>query len=151
MKKVTQIVVAVLAATLLITGCGGVDKNKLAQLTGTKNFEQIKQAYIYTVLQNVPEDKRIYAYWLQKHEEENSGFDYNLFAKNIDMEYEKTVSEIENKMKTIEIEIDKISLHQLQDERRTASFLALDVKIVKETYLPFLNRMIEQKLAFSKK
>lgn len=158
MKKVKILGLSVLAAILLI-GCGGVDEDRLAELTGNKNFEQIKQSYVTSVTMQNPEDTKIYAYWLAENGAKASpSFNFELFEKNIQNEYKKEIQKLEDSMKKIESNVNDLiqksksneryrieyrHVSQLRNLKKNYSFFAFGNAYIKDTYLPFISKQIK--------
>lgn len=83
MKKL--IISAALVAAMF-TACDAVDKQKLAQLTGDKNFEQVKVAYKTAVYYDKKEDATIYKYYLTKNADKVAGFDFEMYSSKVNQD-----------------------------------------------------------------
>ena len=80
--------IVITAAIILFSGCSGIDEDKLVQLTGEKNFEQIKIAYALSVVQENEDDKSIYAYWLKENGKvADPIFSAENYIKKVEIEY----------------------------------------------------------------
>jgi len=145
MKKYIKVIVAVLVA-LTIVGCGGVDEDRLADLTGGKNFQQVKMSYGMALIQENKKDLEVYAYWLDEYEDNDASFNFERFEKKAQMEYDQAISKIKSKMEEIKANKDKFRVRQLQNERQTMRMVAGNFKFVKEVYVPFLTATIKEKL-----
>ena len=144
MKKYIKLVVAALVA-LTIVGCG-VDEDRLADLTGGKNFQQIKMSYALAMIQENKKDLEIYAYWLDEYEDNDASFNFGRFKKKAKMEYDQAIAKLKAKMDDIKTNKEKYKVRQLQNERQTMRMLAGNFKFVKEIYVPFLTKTIKEKL-----
>ena len=145
MKKYIKLVVAALVA-LTIVGCGGVDEDRLAELTGSKNFEQVKMSYAMALIQEKKDDLEIYAYWLDEYEDNDASFNFERFEKKAQMEYKEMITKLKKKMEEIKTNKDKYRVRQLQNERRMMNMTMSNFKFVKEVYAPFLTATIKEKL-----
>jgi len=145
MKKYIKVIVAALVA-LTIVGCGGVDEDRLAELTGGKNFQQVKMSYAMALIQENEKDLEVYAYWLDEYEDNDASFNFERFEKKAQMEYDQAIAKIKAKMEEIKANKDKFRVRQLQNERQTMRMVAGNFKFVKEVYVPFLTATIKEKL-----
>lgn len=141
MKKI--IISAALAAALF-TGCGGVDKERLAQLTGDKSFEQVKEAYKSAVLREMPEDAEVYAYYLSKNEEKIVGFDFENFSLKVESDHKELVTKLETTFKKFEDNLNKVSYSTLQNELRMGGFMMGQAKVI-DDYLKKIKELIDKK------
>lgn len=137
---------ALLAAMFGFSGCGGVDEERLAQLTGDKSFDQVKESYKMSVFNNKAEDTEIYAYYLEQNEDKVVGFDFDNFALKIDTDYQKVVKELEDKKQKLKDNLDKISLRQLNQELQTLVFMGGRAKPI-DNYIAFVKDLKKQKIA----
>jgi len=144
MKKYIKLVIAGLVA-LTIVGCGGVDEDRLAQLTGGKNFEQVKMSYAMALIQENKKDLEVYAYWLDEYADNDAAFNFERFEKQGQMEYDQAISSLKKKMEEIKNKKD-IRVRDLQNERRMMNMTMGNFKFVRETYVPFLTATIKEKL-----
>jgi len=145
MKKYIKVIVAALVA-LTIVGCGGVDEDRLADLTGGKNMEQVKMSYAMALIQENEKDLKIYAYWLDEYQDNDASFNFERFEKKAQMEYDQAITKLKAKMEEIKANKDKFRVRQLQNERQTMRMVAGNFKFVKEVYVPFLTATIKEKL-----
>lgn len=136
---------ALVAAMFGFSGCGGVDKERLAQLTGDKSFDQVKESYKMSVFNDKAEDTEIYAYYLEQNEDKVVGFDFDNFALKIDTDYQKVVKELEDKKQKLKDNLDKISLRQLNQELQTLVFMGGRAKPI-DDYIKFVKDLKEQKI-----
>ena len=161
MKKrvISTVLIAVLG--LGIIGCGdGVDQKRLVELTGTKNFSQIKQAWITSILQDKKKDAKIYAYWLDKNgQKAQPSFDASAFEQSFMMKYNKGIKQTKEKMqemkKSVDNLIEEAEKHHrsevdwnlgraLRNEKKMASFSAFASAFVRNTYIPFLKKQLDR-------
>ena len=166
MKK--RVISATLVAVLSmgVVGCSGVDEKRLVELTGDKNFAQIKEAWQNAILQDKKEDARVYDYWLhQNGQAAESTFDADAFEESFMMKYNKGIKESRDKMKKMQESVDKEIANAkkhgykevnwnikraLQREKRMASFGAFSSAFVRSEYIPFLNKQIKKLEAANK-
>lgn len=141
MKK---ILMSAAIATMLFTGCGGVSKERLAQLTGDKSFEQVKEAYKSAVLREMPEDAEVYAYYLSKNEEKIVGFDFENFSLKVESDHKELVTKLETTLKKFEDNLDKVSYSTLRNELQMGGFMAGQAKVI-DDYLKKIKELINKK------
>jgi len=151
MKKILKVAAIAALTAAILTGCGGVDKERLAELTGDKNLNQVKKAYLVSILQEKPEDRKIYAYWLEENgEKADPTFSAENYEKKCQMDYDKGISKLNAEMKKFQAKADKLikenrSVWRLQrkirNEERSASFMAFSMKFIKDQYIPFLEKL----------
>ncbi len=137
---------ALIAAMFGFTGCGGPDAQKLAELTGDKSFDQVKESYKMSVFNEKPEETEVYAYYLSENEDKVVGFDFDNFALKIEGDYQKAIKEIEDKKEKLTANLEKISLRQLNQELQTLMFMGGKAKPI-DDYIAFLKDLKEQKIA----
>lgn len=140
MKK---IIISAVMTTLLFTGCGGVDSQKLAQLTGDKTFDQVREAYTLSVLNEKPEDTEIYAYYFTKNEDKVVGFDFDNFALKVKSDHTELVSKLETTLQHFEKNIDKVSYSTLKNELLMGGFLSGTKPV--DDYLKKIKKLISKK------
>ena len=144
---------AIIAAVL--SGCGSsVDEERLAQLTGTLNFEQVKKAYMISMAQEKPEDVKIYAYWLEKNGKiAQATFNFEYFKKDVRSEYQKQVDKIKKQMSEIKKDVDKniknetvtySIIKKLKQEKNQSAWFAASSAYIRNTYIPFLAKQIKK-------
>lgn len=141
-----KILMSAAIAALLFTGCGGPDSQKLAELTGDKSFDQVKESYKISVFNQKPEDTEIYAYYLEQNEDKVVGFDFDNFALKIDSDYQKVVKELDDKKQKLKDNLDKISLRELNQELQTLMFMGGKAKPV-DDYIAFVKNLKKEKIA----
>jgi len=160
-KKKIIVAAVVAALSLSVIGCGnGVNEKRLVELTGQKNFEQIKQAWQNSILQEKPEDAKVYAYWLEKNGKiAEPTFNADAFEESFMMKYNKGIEETKQKMQkmksSVDTEIANAKKHgyrevnwniarALRNEKRMASFAAFSSAFVRDTYIPFLSKLLDK-------
>lgn len=161
MKKQIKILTLSAIAAILLNACGSsIDENKLAELTGNKNFEQIKQSYILSVTTENKADQEIYTYWLKENgAKDQPSFSFDTFKKNIDLEYKKQIDLLKAQMAKIsenvqamilksketnsKWEIDYRKIRDLKSQRMMYNYSSGNSSFIKNTYLPFLNTQIQ--------
>ena len=152
--KIKMIIVSVLV-TLSFSGCG-VDKDRLVELTGGKNYSQIKKDFAITLANKNNADNEIYRYWLEKNGEKvDSTFDIELYEIEVVTGYKEQLKQINTSMKQLKVLVDnevkrlkkkkyrKLNynlIRQIDSEYTTASYLS-NLDYVKNIYLPFLKKM----------
>ena len=158
-----KIIGAALIAALGIgvIGCGNkVDEKKLVELTGDKNFAQIKQAWQNSILQDKKNDAKIYSYWLEENgEKAQSTFNADSFEQSFMMKYNKGIEDSKKKMSEMEksvdkaiteakqkgyFEIDYTIARAIRHEKQMASFAAFSSAFVRHTYIPFLSKQLKK-------
>ena len=161
MKKRVISAALIAALGLSIIGCGsGVDQKRLVELTGDKNFAQVKQAWITSILQDKKKDAQIYAYWLDKNgQKAQPSFDASAFEQSFMMKYNKGIKQTKEKMQEIKKSVDnlitKAEKHHrgevdwnlgraLRNEQKMASFSAFASAFVRNTYIPFLSKQLDR-------
>ncbi len=142
MKKVNKITMAAITAGMLLgfAGCGNsVDQAKLAQLTGDKNFEQVKVAYTRAVINQNP-DQKIYAFWLDENgKKADPTFNALNFETKVKNDYAEGIKKMHEKMKEIEKAFKNHTLYyrDVQNELRAAAWSS-NIKAIHDEYIPFL-------------
>ena len=141
---------ALLAATVFFSGCG-VDEDRLVELTGDKNFKQVKQAYVMSITMEKPKDKEIYAYWLEENgEKAEATFNAHNFMKKVNKDYSDGLKKVKEQMSKFQAEADqqvkdkKINynwLRKIEREKTMASFGSINSSFIKNTYFPFLKKI----------
>lgn len=161
MKK--RIISAALVAALSIgvVGCGdSVEQKRLVELTGDKNFEQVKQAWQNSILQEKPDDAKVYAYWLEENgQKAQATFNADSFEQSFMMKYNKGIKDSKKKMSEMEKSVDKTIAEAkkqgyseidwnlpraLRREKSNASFAAFSSAFVRNTYIPFLSKQLKK-------
>ena len=163
MKRLTKklgAAILVAAISVMSVGCSdSVDQKRLVQLTGDKNFNQVKQAWQMSVLQEKPEDQKIYGYWLRENgTKAEATFNFENFKSAFMTQYNKDIGKIKERMKSIKTSVDKIvkeskekhrkmgynMLRQLRNEKTMASFQAPTSAFIRKTYYPFLKQQMKR-------
>jgi len=149
MRKVAKLGAVIVTVGLILAGCSGVDEKRLAELTGDKNLEQVKSAYVLAKTLERPDDAEIYMYWLEENgEKSDPSFSAEMYKKKTEMEIEKMHKEFDLKMKKIREEADRIIakgyidyrfIRNIGNEQRNVSFIAANIKYIKDVYYPFLS------------
>lgn len=143
MKK---ILMSAAIATMLFTGCGGVDKERLAQLTGDKSFEQVQAAFKSAAFYEKKDDLEIYKYYLQKNEDKIPGFDFENFSLKVESDYQKAKKELDDKLKKIRENLDKVTIAQLKNEMTMYAFMMGQAKPI-DDYVKALEQLQKDKWA----
>lgn len=143
MKK---IIISVALAAALFTGCGGVDKERLAQLTGDKSFEQVQAAYKTSIFYEKEEDAKIYEYYLKKNQEKVVGFDFEMYSNKTNQDYQKAKKELDDKLKKIRENLDKVTITQLKNEMTMYAFMMGQAKPI-DDYVKALEQLQKDKWA----
>ncbi|MEA2017826.1 MAG: hypothetical protein U9N59_05200, partial [Campylobacterota bacterium] len=106
--KLRTLALSTVAAAIL-TGCGGVDEERLAELTGDKNFEQVKISYVTALALEKREDMKIYEHWLKENGKlAQPTFNFENYKTKINTEYEKQITIFEKKMTEISTKTDAL-------------------------------------------
>ena len=158
-KKVLSVAVVtgIIAAT---TGCSdSVDHKRLVELTGDKNFKQIEQAWAMAVVQEKPEEQKIYAYWLKENgTKADPTFNFENFKESIMSKYNKQIAQVKKHMDEIKKGVDEVvkkaeekhikpeyfMIKKLQNEKTMASFQVPTSAFIRKTYYPFLQKQIKR-------
>lgn len=168
MRKRVISVALIAALGLSIIGCGdGVDQKRLVELTGDKNFAQIKQAWQSSILQEKTGDAKVYAYWLEKNgQKAQPTFDASAFEQSFMMKYNKGIKQTKEKMQEMRKSVSNMIQQAekdhssevnwnlgraLRNEQRMASFSAFASAFVRNTYIPFLKKQLDRIDAANKK
>ena len=161
MKKRVISAALVAALGMSIVGCsGGVDEKRLIELTGDKNFNQVKQAWQNSILQEKPKDAKIYGFWLEKHgKEAQATFNAEAYEQSFMMKYKKGIEDSKKKMLEMEKSVNKTIAEAkkkgyteinwnltraLRREKSNASFAAFSSAFVRNTYIPFLTKQLKK-------
>ena len=158
-----KIIGAALIAALGIgvIGCGNkVDEKRLVELTGDKNFAQIKQAWQNSILQDKKDDAKVYAYWLEENgQKAQATFNAKAFEQSFMMKYDEGITKTRKKMKEMSVSVDKTIAEAKQKgyfeidytiarairhEKQMASFAAFSSAFVRHTYIPFLSKQLKK-------
>lgn len=138
---------AVLVAAMFgFSGCDGVDSQRLALLTGDKSFEQVQAAYKLSVLNEKPEDSKIYAYYLEKNQDKVAGFNFENFSLKVENDYIKVKKELDDKLKKIRENLDKVTITQLKSEMTMYAFMMTQAKPIAD-YVKALEQLQKDKWA----
>jgi len=154
MKNTLKTLTIAVAAAAILTGCGGVDKEKLAELTVDKNFKQIEVAYVKAVFNQKADDVEIYEYWLEKNgKKSDPTFDFELYKmkaqKDIQKQLKKWNTQKEKINEAVEKELAKIKsgkkldwniIRALKNESNTLLYMPYDIEPINE-----YRKFIEQK------
>jgi hypothetical protein len=143
MKKLIMSAVLV-AAMFGFNGCDGVDSQRLALLTGDKSFEQVQAAYKLSVLNEKPEDSKIYAYYLEKNQDKVAGFNFENFSLKVENDYVKVKKELDDKLKKIRENLDKVTITQLKSEMTMYAFMMGQAKPI-DDYVKALEQLQKDK------
>lgn len=143
MKK---ILISAAIATMLFTGCGGVDKERLAQLTGDKSFEQVQAAYKSAAFYEKADDMEIYKYYLEKNQDKVAGFDFENFSLKVESDYQKAKKELDDKLKKIRENLNKVTITQLKNEMTMYAFMMGQAKPI-DDYVKALEQLQKDKWA----
>lgn len=142
MKK---ILISAALSVALFAGCGGVDKERLAQLTGDKSFEQVQAAFKSAAFYEKKDDLEIYKYYLQKNEDKIPGFDFENFSLKVESDYQKAKKELDDKLKKIRENLDKVTITQLKNEMTMYAFMMGSKPI--DDYVKALEKLQKDKWA----
>lgn len=137
---------ALISVMFGFTGCGGVDSKKLALLTGDKSFEQVQNAYKLSVLNQKLEDAEVYAYYLEKNQDKVPGFEFENFSLKVEDDYQKVKKELDDKLKKIRENLDKVTITQLKNEMTMYAFLMGQAKPI-DDYVKALEQLQKDKWA----
>lgn len=140
MEKI--IISALAAAILTLTGCGGPDNAKVAELCGQKSFNEQKEAYKKSYFYEKNEEVEVYKYCLRESKTDN--FDVDLFAKSVDMDYQKLKKELDDKLQKLRNNLDKITISQLQNEMTMYAFAMGRAKAI-DNYVKALEQLQKDK------
>ena len=158
--KTLSVAVAAGIITVAVAGCSdSVNHKRLVELTGDKNFKQIEQAWAMSVLQEKPEDQKIYAYWLKENgSKADPTFKFENFKESIMSKYNKQISQVKKHMDEIKKGVDEVVkkaeqkhikpeyyiTRKLENEKTMASFQAPTSAFIRKTYYPFLEKQIKR-------
>lgn len=142
MKKI--IMSAALVAAMIFTGCGGVDKAKLAQLTGDKSFEQVKAAYKTAVFYDKKEEVEIYKYYLTKNADKVAGFDFEMYSSKVNQDYLDMSKKLQEQLKKYQDNIDKVPYAQLKNELTMGAFAMGQAKPI-DDYVKGIEALMKEK------
>ena len=141
-RAITKTSIAAFTLTFTLSGCfDSVDKEQLAILTGDKSFTQIKSAYAASVSNQLPDDTKIYAYWLDKYDDTDPQFDFANYKIKTQHDHDVMITKLKKIMK----EAEKLSVRQLRHEIRSAGILSLNIKFLRVEYIPHLKKLIKEK------
>lgn len=141
-----KILMSAVMAAMLFAGCGGVDKERLAQLTGDKSFEQVQAAFKSAAFYEKKDDLEIYKYYLQKNEDKIPGFDFENFSLKVESDYQKVVKELDDKLQKIRENLDKVTITQLKNEMTMYAFMMGQAKPI-DDYVKALEQLQKDKWA----
>jgi len=158
-KKIS-LSLALITGILATTGCSdSVDHKKLVELTGDKNFKQVEQAWSIALVQEKPEEMKIYGYWLRENgSKADSTFKFENFKESIMSKYNKQIDQVKKHMAEIKKGIDEVVktakqkhikpeyfiTRKLLDEEKMASFQVPTSGYIRNTYYPFLQKQIKR-------
>lgn len=141
-------------SAIILSGCSGVDEERLVQLTGNMNFQQVKQSYLISLSMDQKEDAKVYAYWLEENgEKAEATFDADNFIKKANLDHEANVQKLKDRMVAFQNEADALVkkgkksyawLKKIKTEKRMASLGSLGSAFIKNTYYPFLKKIEKQ-------
>ena len=163
MKNTLKTLTIAVAAAAILTGCGGVDKEKLAELTVGKNFKQIEVAYVKAVFNQKADDVEIYEYWLTKNAKKSDPtFDFELYKmkvqKDIQKQLKKWNTQKEKINEAVEKELSKIKsgkkldwniIRALKNESNALVFMPYDIEPLNE-YRKFIQQKKDELLKADK-
>lgn len=161
MKNLVKLSLVAAVLTVTFSACsGGVDKKRLAELTGDKNFKQVEQAWKMSVLQEKPKDQKIYAYWLKENGEKASAtFDFDNFKTGFMTKYNDGLKKAKNEMAQIKSGVDKMvanikknnnyndgwnMIRSLNTQKDMVSFQAGSSAFIRKVYYPFLQKQVDR-------
>ena len=160
MMKAVLLSAALVIGGASITGCSdSVDKQKLVQLTGDKSFEEIKKAWQMSILQEKPDEAKIYAYWLKENGQKASPtFNFENFKTAFMTKYNEDISKIKKRMEAIKKDVDEevesaekshrepgYRLYKaLREEATMAGFQSFTSAFIRNTYIPFLEKQMKR-------
>jgi hypothetical protein len=159
MKRLKLIAVSAIAAAVL-SGCGSdIDENKLIELTGNKNFQQVKTEYIHSLVNDKKEELKIYGYWLKENgSKAESTFNYDHFQKQLNDALKKEMAKLDKKMLKIKTHVDSLiqksqsskryvieyrEIKKLSEVLKMAYFYQETSAYYKNTYIPFLKKQLQ--------
>lgn len=137
----------IMSAALVVaifTGCGGVDKQKLAQLTGDKSFEQVKESYRKAVFYDKKEEVEIYKYYLTKNADKVAGFDFEMYSKKIDQDYLDLSKKLQEQLKKYKDNLDKVPYAHLKNELTMGAFAMGQAKPI-DDYVKGVESLMKEK------
>jgi hypothetical protein len=142
--------VAAAIMTVVLSGCAPSDE-RLAELTGGKNLNQIKQGYLMSMAMEKPKDLEVYKYWLEERgEKADPSFDPETFEKKVDMEFKKAIAKIDDKMTKIKKEVETKNHFSYRDVQNVKSelsamqWMGTNSAYIQKTYIPFLKKMVKK-------
>lgn len=141
-----KILMSAAMAAMLFTGCGGVDKERLAQLTGDKSFDQVQAAYKSSIFNEKEDDAKIYEHYLKENEEKVVGFDFEMYSSKTAQDYQKVKTELSDKLQKMRDNLDKITIPQLRNEMQGMAFFVGQAKPI-DDYVKALERLQKDKWA----
>lgn len=139
---------ALIAVMFGFSGCG-VDEARLAQLTGDKNFEQVKAAYKTAVFYDKKEDADVYKYYLKKNQDKVTGFDFEMYAKKIDQDNSDMYAKTQEQLKKFKDNLAKISYMQLKNELTMSAFMIGQAKAI-DDYIKGIETLMKEKIELDK-
>lgn len=145
MKKI--LIGAVVTAVFTLTGCGDtVNKQKLAELTGDKSFEQVQAAYKTAYFYEKKDEVEVYTYYLKKNEDKVPGFDFEMYSTKTAQDYQKAKKELSDKLQKIRENLDKVTITQLKNEMTMYAFMMGQAKPI-DDYVKALEQLQKDKWA----
>ena len=146
MKKFNNIVIGI-TAIVVLSGCSGVDEDKLAQLTGNQSFKNIKESYQIAVTSEDEDSIEVYEYWLDENgAKADPSFDSNPFKKNIKLNLKKAIEELKTKMAAIRDNPNQVRYRDIKGELEMMYMVGRNIKFVREVYVPFLEKTKDEVL-----
>ena len=150
MNRFKSILLSIIAM-LIVTGCSGVDENKLATLTGNKSFIQIKNAYKAAIANDNKENAKVYAYWLKENgQKADPIYNHSMYVKNIDLQLKQAIAEIDKKIADIKAHKKQVRYRDISEEIKMMQFLSASFAYVRNVYIPFLKQVKKEVLAREK-
>lgn len=141
-KKMRKTIISVAIAAAIFTGCGGPSDERVAELCGQKSFNEQKEAYKKSYFYEKNEEVEVYKYCLRESKTDN--FDVDLFAKSVDMDYQKLKTEFNDKLQKMRDNLDKITITQLQNEMAMYAFAMGRAKAI-DNYVKALEQLQKSK------
>lgn len=136
--------VALVAAIFGFSGCGGVDKAKLAQLTGDKSFEQVKESYKKAVFYDKKEEVEIYKYYLTKNADKAAGFDFEMYSSKVNQDYQDMSKKLQEQLQKYRDNIDKVPYAALKNELTMGAFAMGQAKPI-DDYVKGIEALMKEK------
>lgn len=129
---------------VMFTACDAVDKQKLAQLTGDKSFEQVKVAYKTAVYYDKKEDAAIYKYYLTKNADKVAGFDFEMYSSKVNQDYQDMSKKLQEQLQKYKDNIDKVPYAHLKNELTMGAFAMGQAKPI-DDYVKGIEALMKEK------